>query len=678
MARPRKPSSGSKKTKGQRKEPVWQGDEVPIAVPTIRRKKTEEAPKKKRQPLIKDLGEDRPPPSVLGFTDAHVVKALRYAQDVVSGKIDACIYVKQACQRQLRDLEEFKNHPLYYFNEAMASRPCRFIECLPHIEGPLARLNEQGQPNTIDLEGWQCFFVTTIFGWRRKDTGGRRFRRAYVEVPRGNGKSALASGVGLYCMAEDGEEGAQVYSAATTRDQAKIVWGVAKKMMKKKPAFADRLGIQVNEHSLIKDSTNSFFLPLSREADNLDGLNVHCALIDELHAHKTREIHDVIETGCQKRLASLLFVITTAGSDTSGICYEVRTHVVKVLARSVPDETQFGIIYTIDDGDPWDNMRTWVKANPNWGVSVYPDAFVAVATKAMHTPAAQNAFKTKHLDVWVNADQAWMDMRAWDRCADPSLHPDQFRGDKCFGGLDAASVSDIVCHAKLFQRMQPTKRKRCSVCRRFEDEHDEVTDAMRKDDMPMPCEKFTPSDEQAFEPHYYGFLTSYLPEGTIEEARNSQYKGWAEEGRIKEIPGPVIDQNVVKSDIIDDHAAYHFVQYGYDEWQSEKLALELTQEQSMEMVKIPATTKSFSAPMKEWEKATRTGRFHHDGNPVWRWMASNCVCHHDANDNIFPRKERPENKIDGVVAFLMALARAMLAPPEEQCPYDENHGVRTL
>lgn len=566
---------------------------------------------------------------VVGTKLSHMQKAEKYIDDIITGKIPSCSFVRAACQRQRDDVVKFKDHPLYVWIPEKGARVCRFLERLPHIKGPKANAKE-----LCVLEGWQCFIVMTVFGWRRKDTGGRRFKRAYTEVPRGNGKSFISAGIGIYCMSQDEEEGAEVYSAATTRDQAKIVWGDARAMMLKRPDFANKLGIRVSQFAIFDPKTNSKFVSLSREADNQDGLNVHCAVVDELHAHKTRETYDVIETATAKRTNSLIWIITTAGSDTSGICYEVRSYVKKVL-EGLEDETQFGIIFTIDEGDEWTDPQTWIKANPNWNVSVMPDTFAALAFKAMQTPSAQNNFKTKHLNVWVNADFAAFDMAAWDRCSDVSLRLEDFAGQECVVAIDLASKIDIAAKARVF-----TKTVK-------EQKGDLLTRVI----------------------HYYLFVDCYLPEATIADGRNAQYPGWEIEGWLQTTPGDVTDFGVIQDGVLADGKDFKLKEVAYDPWQATQMAQELVKE-GLVMVEVRPTVQNFSAPMKELDALMRSGRLHHDGNPVMRWMVSNTVGHVDAKDNIYPRKEKLENKIDGVVAAIMALGRAMISVPEEN-PYEE-------
>jgi phage terminase large subunit-like protein len=522
--------------------------------------------------------------------------------------------VKLACERQRRDRKR-EGQPgfPFRFDENLAGRICRFTESLPHIKGPLAG-------ERIRLEGWQCFILTTTFGWvhdRGPKEGKRRFRRVYTEVPRGNAKSTLSSGVGLYCLGADGEGGAEVYSAATTRDQARIVFRDAQHMARRAPDLMARLGVSVEAHNINVLASASKFEALSAEADTLDGKNIHLAIVDELHAHKTRDVYDVIETGTGKRDQSLLWCITTAGSDRAGICYEVRTYLTKILDGLAEDESFFGLIYTIDDGDEWHEEASWKKANPNWGVSVQPDVVAQLASKAMHMPAAQNNFKTKHLDVWVSADHAWMDMRAWERCADKDLKIEQFAGKPCFVGLDLATKSDIAAKLRIFP------------------------------------------DDRAGVRHYTIFGTYYLPEEAAGDGRNSQYSGWEIEGRLITTPGDVLDFGRIEDDLKDDCREFQIKEIAHDPWQAMDLAQRLMKENAP-MVEVRNTVAQFSAPMKEIDALTRQGRLHHDGDPVLAWMISNVVAHLDNKENIYPRKERPEQKIDGVVALIMALSRAMV------------------
>jgi phage terminase large subunit-like protein len=549
---------------------------------------------------------------------SYAATAKQYAQSVVTGAIPACHWVQLACQRQLNDLARFKGRDSpYRFNPKLSDRNgrgfrpadnlCAFIERLPHVKGPLA-----GEP--ISLEPWQVFILTTVFGWVTPD-GKRRFRRSYIEVPRGNAKSTLSSAVALYMLAADHEGGAEVYSLATTRDQARIVFGDAQTMARRSPGFRTRFSVNVGAHNMHVLASGSKFEALSAEGSTLDGLNIHFGCVDELHAHKTRTVYDVVETGTGKRDNSLLWVITTAGSNRAGICYEVRTFVSKLLDGVFEDDTQFGIIYGLDDGDDWTSENALIKANPNWGISVRPEILGPLQAKAMQLPSAVNNFKTKHLNEWVNADTAWMDMRAWDACADTSLDIDNFIGQPCWIGLDLASKTDIAALILVFA-------------------HPEIADA------------------------YVTFGKYYLPEDTVHGAGNSQYSGWMRTGRLTVTPGNVIDFSWIEADLLDMASRFAIQAVAFDPFQATQLSTRMLAE-GLPMIEVRPTVLNFSEPMKILEALVLQRKLAHDSDPVLTWMASNVVAHLDVKDNIYPRKERPENKIDGIVALIMALSRAI-------------------
>jgi phage terminase large subunit-like protein len=544
--------------------------------------------------------------------------ASRYAEQVVAGEILACRWVQLACQRQLDDLAKFKGKASsYLFNPKLTDKDgrsfqpadnlCAFIERLPHVKGPLA-----GEP--IQLEPWQAFILTTVFGWV-KSNGTRRFRRSYIEVPRGNAKSTLSSAVALYMLAADREGGAEVYSLATTRDQARIVFGDAQTMARRSPGFRRRFSVEVGAHNMHVLASGSKFEALSAEGSTLDGLNIHFGCVDELHAHKTRTVYDVVETGTGKRDNSLLWVITTAGSNRAGICYEVRTFVTKLLDGVFEDDSQFGIIYGLDDGDDWTAESALIKANPNWDISVKPEVLLPLQAKAMQLPSAVNNFKTKHLNEWVNADTAWMDMRAWDACADSTLDIEAFIGQPCWIGLDLASKTDIAALVLVFP-------------------HPEIADA------------------------YAVFGKYYLPEDTVSSAGNSQYEGWMRTGRLTVTPGNVIDFGWIEADLLEMASRFEVQAVAFDPFQATQLSTRMLSE-GLPMIEVRPTVLNFSEPMKTLEALVLQKKLVHDSDPVLTWMASNVVAHLDVKDNIYPRKERAENKIDGIVALIMALSRAI-------------------
>lgn len=558
----------------------------------------------------------------------HVAAGHAYAVDVVAGKIDACEYVKQACQRHLDDIARWAddaNSP-YYFDHDAAERVCKFTCFLPHIKGPLA-----GQ--SITIEPWQSFILSATFGWLQRSNGKRRFRRTYIEVPRGNGKTTLSDGPALYCGFGEKEGGAEVYSAARTRDQAKVAFAAAQAMLRRATALRKSLGIEVEAHRIIQMHSNSYFEALSADADSLDGKNVHFALIDELHAHRDRGVYDAIETGAGKRDQSMVWAITTAGADKTGICYEHRAYALNILKGTAQDETYFAIIYTVDRDDDWTEESTWRKANPNYGVSVAPDHIAALCRKAMSSPASQANFLTKHLNVWIQTNEALYDMRAWDRCFDEKLDIEDFAGCPCRLAVDLASKIDVAALVALFER----------------------------------------------DGKVYPFARFYVPEQAVLENRNDSYKGWAAEEKLIVTPGDVIDIDRIEADILEMSSRFQVLEVAYDPWQAQQMANHLS-EQGANVVEYRQTVQNFSEPTKELDALMRAGKIAHPYGPrdPLSWMIGNVVGHYDAKENVYPRKERQENKIDGAVALIMALGlhlRAKGEPPPVSPWEDPNFSI---
>ena len=539
----------------------------------------------------------------------HCKIAAAYCRDVLSGKIAACQWVRLACRRQVDDLK--RKDWIYRFDKARANRVCNFIECLPHVKGKWGT-------KYILLEPWQCFVLTTVFGWL-DGAGLRRFRSAYTEVPRKNAKTTICAGVGLYLLAADDEPGAEVYSAATTRDQARISWEIAHTQAKRCPDMLSFYGLDALAHAITIPSQAATFKPLSREADTLEGLNVHGAIIDELHAHKTREVFDVLNAATGSRRQPLLWAITTAGVNRTGICYEQRDYVCQVLQGRHVDERYFGIIYTLDKEDDWTTRASWIKANPNFGVSVLEDDIRTLCTQARASAASQNNFLTKRLNIWVNAGTAFFNMLAWDACRDTDLCLSDFEGCECWIFIDLASKLDIAAKAYVFKRGE----------------------------------------------NYYAFGQYYLPEDAIESGNPNYdfYSGWARDKMIGLTPGNVIDFEFIEQDLIEDCRRFDVQQIGFDPWHSTELSTRMMAE-GLPMIEFPMTVKRISEPMKNLEALILQKRIQHPRDPVLDWMMSNVEAKIDAKENVFPRKARPENKIDGAVSLIAALGLAMLR--EEQ------------
>lgn len=569
----------------------------------------------RRSPASSRVRRSEPPLPPLPLSVAE--RAHLYARRVASGKVIACRYVRLACHRHLRDLERQGAADFQYvFDEARAEEFCSFAELLPHIKGPKA-----GQP--FILEDWQVFAACSIFGWVSPASGARRFRRFYIEVARGNGKSFFLAVIALYMLAADGESGAEVYSAATTRDQAKIVFKTAQEIVRRCPALRTALGVESQAHSITQASTASVFLALSAEDNTLDGLNTHFGCVDELHAHKTRGVHDVLETSIAKRLQSLLGMITTAGADRNGICYEVRGDLVQILDGRASDEAFFGLIFTIDETDDWRDEACWPKANPNLGVSVNTETLRMLAKKAERNPAARAAFQTKHLDVWVNANAALYDLDKWIALGDRNLDEEQFIGQECITAVDLASKNDLAARVNVFQL--------------------ETEDG---------------------KPTYAVFARTYTNQAYIDAARISEIAAWEIGGWLDVSPGDSTDHQRIEQGLLDDASRFELREVGFDTYQAVGM-MQRAMAAGLPVVEIPMTVKQLSEATKELADLILEGRIVHNGDPVLAAAIGNVVGHYDVKENVFPRKERPDQKIDPAVALIMALSRWRMAGADQ-------------
>lgn len=528
---------------------------------------------------------------------ATLESACQYADDVISGKVVAGKWVRLACQRFIDDLDR------HSFDVGKAQRILDFFpDFIRHVKGKLA-----GQP--YELSDWEAFILINLFGFVDAN-GKRRFRTAYVEVARKNSKSTFCSGIALFMTAFDMEGGAEVYSAATTRDQARIVFGDAQNMVRKSAPLKKVFGVhKLNIHHM---KSASKFEPLSSDAQTLDGLNIHCGIMDEVHAHKTREVWDVVETATGAREQPLILAITTAGFNKQGIGYEQREYVTKVLGGVVDDDTYFGIIFTIDeDDDPFD-QAVWIKANPNLGRSKKLDDMQRLAKKASEMPAARNNFLTKHLNVWVNAETAWLDMARWEKLPKRGSI-EHLKTLPCYIGLDLANKLDVAAVVAAF----PDGNQIHFLC------------------------KF------------------YLPENTIyakSRTIGNMYDTWAQQGHLTLTDGDIIDHEYIEHDIREMLNDFDVKAVGFDPWGSTQMSIRLS-EDGAPMVEIPQTVKNLSESMKEIEAKVISGELYKDANPMMDWMASNIVVKLDRNENYFPNKEHPDNKIDGMVALFMAVNR---------------------
>jgi phage terminase large subunit-like protein len=540
-------------------------------------------------------------------TAKHPVE--RYIRRLAQGKIVACRWVRLACERHLRDLRTGRRRGLVFDREA-ASHAIEFFSFLSHSKGEWA-----GQP--VRLELWEQAIVWILFGWMRRKTGTRRFNQAYIEIARKNGKSLLASGIALYMLIGDGEPGAEVYSAATKRDQAKIVWDEAARMVRKSPQLREFITVHKDRMFLPFD-TASKYEPVGRDADTMDGLNVHCAIADELHAHRTSEVWDVLETGMGARRQPLLLAITTAGFNQASFCYSMRKYATAVLDQVIQNDAFFTMIFTLDeDDDPWDE-RNWIKANPNLGVSVYLPELRNLAAKAKELPSSLNSFLVKRLNIWTTSAEHWIHPDRWRACAG-SVDEAALVGRVCYGGLDLSSTQDLTALVWVFP---PT----------WDD------------------------------PLYRVLCRFWAPESAIQERSRSQrvpYDVWMRNGLITPIPGEVIDYAYIYEQIEQDVARFQVREIGYDRYQAAEIYVRLANA-GLTMVQIAQTTGGMNGGMRVLEHLIAGRLLAHGDHAVLTWNIHNVVVYQDSNGNIKPDKRKSTEKIDGAVALVMALGRATL------------------
>lgn len=542
-----------------------------------------------------------------------------YAQQVVAGKIPAGQIVRLACQRQLDDLKRKKWK--YTFDTERGNRVCRFIERLRHVKG-------QWNSKTITLEPWQCFLLTVLFGWIDSQ-GFRRFRKAYIEVPRKNSKTTLCAGVALFMLCADGEIGPEVYSAAVSKDQARISWEIGQLQVSADREMQRHFGVRPLAHKIVAEKTGGFFRPLSRDADSLEGLNPHCAVVDELHAHKTREVFDVLNQAMGSRRQPLLLSITTAGDNKTGIAYEQHDYVEQILSGRHEDDRYFGIIYTIDPADDWTAPEAAMKANPNYGVSVIPEDINTLCAQAQRSADSQNTFLTKRLNVWVTVGAAYFNMLAYRNRCKSELTLEDFRGQKCVGCLDLASKTDIAAKVLLFPRGN----------------------------------------------HIHMFGKYYLPADCLERGKPNYdfYAGWAKKGLLTLTEGEIIDFEVIEDDLLQDQKNFRMTEVCYDQAKATELSTRMKKE-GLNMVEVPSNVRNFSEPMKHMEALILAGRIHHDGDPVLDWMVGNVHAKPDHKDGVFPRKPRYDSKIDGAVAAIMGIGR-LIVMVDQRRPLCFSQGV---
>jgi phage terminase large subunit-like protein len=535
-------------------------------------------------------------------------RAEQYARAVVAKELDACRLVERACSRFLADLKRKD----WTYDPGKVEQVCGFAELMPHVKGKWARTRE-----FIVLQDWQVFILACLFGFVDA-AGRRRFRQAYIMLPRKQGKSVLAAVIGLYMLVMDREAGAEVYCGATSEAQAWEVFRPAKLMAEKageEPGeFLAEFGATVAAKSIFTLDGSRFQPVIGKPGD---GSSPHCAIIDEYHEHDTPDQFDTMLTGMGAREQPLALVITTAGDNLGGPCYDMQRFAEDVLEGHIGDDRMFAIIYTIDKDDDWRDFSVWRKANPNLGVSVFEDFLLARHQEALNRPAKQGINLTKHLNVWVSSRDAWLSMADWQSCAEP-VTLDEMAGCEAWIGLDLATKIDVAA---------------------------------------MVAKVRMADGRFAYLPFFY------LPEAVVLESRSKNaaaYGGWAAAGHLTLTPGDATDFEFIAEDLRKLLRTLDVQAVGFDPYQAHHLAQQM-QAEGAPMIEYPMQTRTLSPPMREMESAIVANARVHPGNPMFDWMASNVTAKEDGRGNIYPRKPHGQDhlKIDGITAALMAEGLSM-------------------
>ncbi|MDE9483640.1 terminase large subunit [Xenorhabdus bovienii] len=519
----------------------------------------------------------------------------QYAFDVENGKIPACKRVKQAVKRYYNDL----NNPLYLFDSEVVTRFIAFSRVCPHVKGHLLG-------KLIMLEPWQQFAFANLFGFKVKATGRRKYRSAYIQVPRKNAKSTVAAILAnWFLVMEQGQQ--DIYTAAVSRDQARIVFDDARQMSLLSKPLKKRVVIQ--QHKVTYPKTNSLLKPLAAKAATIEGTNPSLAIVDEYHLHPDNAVYSALELGMGARPEGILFAITTAGSNVISACKQHYDYCCQILDGEEQNDSLFALIYELDDENEIDDETLWIKANPNLDVSVDSAALHDTIQKARGIPSQWTEMLTKRFNIWCQGETPWMGEGAWKTCQ-MDYDENDLKGLECYAGLDLSSTGDIT-----------------SICYTF------------------------PVDNELL------LLTRhYLPEAQLQNPANKNravYRQWAQAGWIRTTAGDCIDYDRIRDDILNDSQHFDIELVGFDTWNATHLRTQL-QGAGLDVEPFPQTYMRFSPVAKSAEVFVNRKFIRHNGDPVLAWAMSNVVMETDANANIKPNKKKSANKIDPAIAFLMS------------------------
>ena len=535
----------------------------------------------------------------------------RYARAVGSGEIVAGPHVRDACARHLRDLEHGPSRGLFFDRDAVKRAIGYFRDVL--------RLNGgeyEGKPYELLL--WQCFIVGSLFGWKGPD-GYRRFRVAYVETAKGSGKSPMAAGVGLYGLTADGESRAEIYAAATKKDQAMILFRDAVAMRDLSPDLSSRLtksGVGENAWNLAYPAQGGFFRPISAD-DGQSGPRPHIALLDEIHEHRTGNVVEMMRAGTKSRRQALLFMITNSGTNKQTVCWEYHDYGAKVAADQIKDDSFFAYICAVDEtDDPFKDEGCWPKANPSLPYGLPGLKYLREqVTQARGMPGKESIVRRLNFSQWVEAETPWIGAEVWFSCEDKDFNPDRLLGRRCWGGLDLSSTQDLTALDLEFEPVED-------------------------------------------DPVWRQLTWFWLPaDGLHDKADRDRvpYIAWRDAGFLETTPGRAIDKMYVIKRATEIIARYELVQIAYDRWRIEDMKQLLDREGiSLPLEKFGQGYQDMAPAVDEFERRLLNKSMRHGGNPVMTWCAANAVITSDPAGNRKVTKEKATGRVDGIVAAVMA------------------------
>lgn len=531
----------------------------------------------------------------------------RYTLSVERGKTISCKYVKLAIKRHKRDLRRKD----LTFDIKAAKTAIALIESL-HLG---VSYDDEGKKiiQFFTLTPFQNFIIAMIFGWKLTKNNRRRFRYAYIEMARKNGKSALAAAIGLIMLIS--EPNAEIYAIATKRDQARIVFDKAKQITMQTPWLRDLL--TVHKHVLNIEESFGKFEPLSSDSKKQDGLGPSCTIVDELHEHPNDLMYNVMKSGSGHRLQPLQFAITTAGFDKLSFCYDHRNTCIQILEGSIEDDSMFPMIFTLDEKDNWQNQSKWIKANPNLNITLQEDFLIQEYNQAVNQPSQIVNFKTKNLNIWTQASSVWIKDEDWLACPD-TIDKEALKGTLCYGGLDLSKSIDLTSLCIIFPDLEQSREK------------------------------------MAFK----AIWRYWLPEASIFHNRdNMNYTKWVDDGYIIATPGREIDYEYIIRDIAHFYEVYEVGDMAYDPYMANNSIVQgLNNNFNIELTTMPQGFKYLSTPTSYIENLVVGKRLNHGSNPVSRWCCSNVELQSNPEGLIKMSKSKSKNKIDGMYSLANALA----------------------